>query len=161
MASISGYNKIVLKAGYTEGAAEHEEGVLDAAATPGMNLVLGADFETQQRHRYTPGSTDYVGTGTGITTTKAPVKVLKEDSLEGKTINDAYASGDNVFIHIGKSGDVLQVLVASGETIIKAGGLSAGSDGKWVADTTNAAVEALEASNGALGEDTHMRVRVL
>lgn len=161
MASISGNNKIVLKAGFTDGGAEHEEGELKAAATPGMNVVLAADFSVMGRDKYTPGSTDYVGTGTGITTAKQPLKILKEDALQGKTINDAYASGDNAFIHIAKPGDVLQVLVKSGETVVKASGLTADSTGKFVIDATNAAVEALEKSDGALSEDTHVRVRVL
>lgn len=161
MASISGNNKIVLKAGYTEGAAEHEEGILTAACTPGMNLQMGVAAEDMGRHYYGPGNTDNVGTGTSTTTSKNPVRVAKEDPLVGKTITDAYASGELVFIHIAKSGDVLQVLVASGQTVLKGDGLSANSAGKWIGDTTNAAVEALEPSGGALAADTHMRVRVL
>lgn len=161
MASISGNNTIVLKGSYDLGASQHEEGPLAAAASPGMNLVLANNAATQGRDTYTPGSTDFVGTGTSITTTKAPIKILKEDVLQGKTINDAYASGDNAFIYIAKPGDVLQVLVASGQTVAKTDGLTANSTGKWVTDTTNACVEALESSGGALGADTHMRVRVL
>lgn len=161
MASISGNNKIVIKAGYTQGAAEHEEGPLQGAATPGMNLVMTAADEVLGRHTYKADSTDYVGTGTSITTAKGPIKVLKENAMFGGTIDTAYASGDNAFIHIAKPGDVLQVLVASGQTVLKTSGLTAGSDGKWVVDTTNAVVEALEDSNGALGADTHVRVRVL
>lgn len=161
MASISGNNTIVLKAGYTEGAAEHEEGPLTTAATPGMNLQMSVTAETQQRSSWTPGNTDNVGTGTSTTTSKNPVRVLKEDSLRGKTIDDAYSATDNAFVHIAKPGDVLQVLVASGQNIARGDGLSANSAGKWIGDTTNAAVEALESSGGALGADTHMRVRVL
>lgn len=157
MPSISGNNKIVLKGDF----GQHEEGPLKAAASPGMNLVLAADFATQERHYYTPGGTDYVGTGTGDTTTKAPIKILKEDSLQGNTVDDAYASGDNAFIYIPKAGDVLQVLVKSGETVGKTDGLSADSTGKWVVDSTNSAVEALEKSDGALSEDTLVRVRVM
>lgn len=161
MASLSGHNKIVLKAGYTEGGTENEEGPLSSAATPGMNMVMGVAARTQERDTWSPGSTDYAGTGTKNTTTKNPVKVLKEDYLVGKTIDDAYASGSNCFIHIAKSGDVLLVLVASGQTVVRGDGLSAGADGKWLNDATNVAVEALESSGGALGSDTHMRVRVV
>lgn len=161
MPSISGYNKIVLKAGYTEGGAEHEEGILDTAGTPGMNVVMSDLAESQQRQHYAAGSSDYVGTGTDTTTVKSPVKVLKEDVFQSKTINDAYAAADNAFIHIAKPGDVLQVLVASGQTVAKTNGLSANSAGKWVVDAANPAVESMEDSGGALAADTHMRVRVL
>lgn len=161
MASISGNNKIVIKGGYTEGGTEHEEGVLKTAAYPGMNMVMTNDFEVQGRHTYTPGSTDYAGTGTDVTTAKAPIMILKEDVLTGHTVDDVQEALDNCFMHIAKPGDVLQVLVASGQTVAKGGGLTANSTGKWVSDTTNAAVQALERSNGALGADTLMRVRVL
>lgn len=157
VASISGANTIVLRGDY----GEHEEGKLLVAASPGMNVVLAANFSEQERDCYTVGGTDYIGTGTGVTTTKAPIKILKEDALQGRTVDDAYSAGDPGFIYIPKPGDKLQVLVASGQTIVKGGGLSATSTGKWQADTTNAAVEALEDSGGALSEDTLVRVRVI
>lgn len=165
MASLSGINTIVLKAGYTEGGAEHEEGPLELAASPGMNLVLSERASTQGRDYWTPGSVDVVGTGTGGTTTTAgPIRILKEDALRGKTVDDAYAAGDNAFVHIAKSGDVLQVLVRSGENFEKAVGLGSdpfGQTGKFVVDATNAVVETLERSGGALAADTLVRVRVL
>lgn len=161
MSSVSDNHRIVLKAGYTEGGAEHEEGILDGAAYPGMNVVMTQDPRDMERDTFTAGGTDYVGTGTGDTTTKAPIKVLKEDALQGKTIDDAYADGDVAFIHIAKPGDVLQVLVTSGQSVVKGDGLTAQSTGKWNVDATNSAVEALEGSGGALAADTHVRVRVL
>lgn len=159
--SISGNKKIVLKAGYTEGAAEHEEGILVTAAYPGQNVQMGVTAQVFQRSQWDVGNTDNVGTGTSTTTTKNPVRVLKEDSLQGKTIFDQYSAGANCFVHIAKPGDVIQVLVVTGQTINIGDGLSAASTGKWAGDTTNAAVEALEDSGGSLAADTHMRVRVL
>lgn len=161
MPSLSGNNKIVLKGGYTQGAAEHEEGILSGVATPGMNVVMTDAASSAERHTYKAGGTDYVGTGTATTTTKNPIKVLKEKGMFGGTIDTPYASGDNALIHIAKPGDVLQVFVNSGETVTKTSGLSAGADGMWSVDATNAAVEALEDSDGALAADTHVRVRVL
>ena len=164
MASISGANTIVLKASYSEGGTECEEGPINAIGYPGMAVTLASNAESLGRHTYALGGTDYVGTGTNVTTSKAPVWVLKEDALRGQGVNDAYAANDNCFVHIAKSGDHLQVLVASGQTIVKGGGLSANSSGasigKWVADSTNAAVIALENSNGALAADTLVRVKV-
>jgi hypothetical protein len=161
MASISGANTIVLKGKYSEGGAEHEEGRLKAAASPGMNVTTTNDFDELGRQVYTPGATDYAGTGTDVSTTKAPIWILKEDTTTGKTVDDAYAADDNGLIHMASPGEVLQVLVASGQTVAKGGGLTANSAGKWVSDATNAAVIALESSGGALGADTLMRVRVL
>lgn len=161
MASISGNNKIVIKGKYSEGGVEHEEGPTKIAAYPGMNMVMTNDHEQQGRQVYTPGSTDYAGTGTDVTTAKAPIMILKENVLTSGTVDTVYEALDNCFIHIASPGEILQVLVLSGQTIAKGGGLSANSNGKWISDSTNAAVQALESSNGALGADTLMRVRVL
>lgn len=161
MASISGNNKIVIKGKYTQGGVEAEEGRLLAAAYPGMNVVMANNFDEQGRQCYTPGSTEYAGTGTDVTTVKAPIWILKEDALQGSTVDTAYAADDVGFIHMASPGEILQVLVLSGQTVAKGGGLTANTAGKWVTDTTNAAVIALESSGGALSLDTLMRVRVL
>jgi hypothetical protein len=87
--------------------------------------------------------------------------ILKEDPLIGSTVNTQYAADDNVFIHKALPGEHLQVLVLSGQNIVKGEGLTANSDGKWIEDAANAAVMALEGSNGALAADTLMRVIVL
>lgn len=157
MASISDAHTIVLNGDY----GKHDEGILSGAASPGMNLAMTTATESMGRHIYAAGGTDNVGTGTGITTTAAPIKIVKEDALQGKTVDDAYVTGDNVFFYEPLPGDVLQVLVTSGQTVTKGSGLSAASTGKWVSDSTNVAVESLEDSAGALGADTLMRVRVL
>jgi hypothetical protein len=86
--------------------------------------------------------------------------VVREDALQGKTVDDTFAVGDLIFLFIPKKGDVIQVRVLTGETIAIGGGLSANAAGKWVAATVNSAVEALEASGGALAADTLLRVRV-
>lgn len=159
--SISGASTIVLKGKYTEGGVEREEGPLSVAAYPGMNVTMTNDAEAQGRQTYKPGGTDWAGTGTDVTTSKAPVWILREDRLVGKTVADQYAAGDNAQIHIASPGDVLQVLVKSGESVAKGSGLSAGTDGYWVVDSTNAAVLAEESSGGALASNTLVRARVL
>lgn len=161
MASISGAHTIVLKAHYNEGAAENEEGIASGAILPGMNVGHGLAAESIGRQTYAVAATDNTGTGTGTTGGRGNVKVAKEDALQGKTVDDAYASGDNIFVHVALPGDRLQVLVASGQTVAKNAGLSAGTNGKWTVDTTLAAVEALESSGGALAADTLMRVLVI
>lgn len=159
--SLSGAAKIVLKGKYSEGGPESEEGFLKIAAYPGTNVTLAADYDQEMRHGFTPGSTDYAGTGTNVTTTKNPMWLLKEDPLQGKTIADQYAAGDNVFVHLCSPGETVQVLVASGQTVAKGQGLSAGSSGLFVNDAANAACIALESTSGALASDTLIRVMVL
>jgi hypothetical protein len=161
MASVSGLHKIVLKGGYSEGGTECEEGPIKAAAYPGMNMVRTADAAVMGRDSWTPGSSNNVGTGTNSIPAGGSVMVLKEDALQGKDVDDVYTIGDNGYIHIAKPGDHLQVLVASGQTVIKGDGLSAAATGKWSVDAATATVEALEGSGGALGEDTLVRVAVL
>lgn len=160
-ASISGASTIVLKGKRTEGGVEHIEGRLKAAAYPGMNVTMTNEADESGRQVYTPGGTDYAGTGTDVTTTKAPIWILKENGLFGSTVATQYAANDNALIHVASPGDRLQVLVASGETVLKGSGLSAGTDGYWVVDAANAAVLALEASGGALSSAKLLRVVVL
>ncbi len=161
MASISDNHRIVLKAHYSEGGAEHEEGVASGTLYPGMNVGMSIGVDTQMRHTWAAAGSDTLGTGTSNTAGRRRVVVVKEDYLQGKTVDDAYTAGENVLVHMCSPNDVVQVLVASGQTVTKGLGLTAGTNGKWSTDTTLAAVEALEASGGALGSDTLMRVRVL
>jgi hypothetical protein len=156
MASISGANTILLK---FDEDGQFLEGPLAAAAMPGENLVMTSAADTQGRDTYTPGATAAGGTAAGAAA--GPVKILREDSLRGRTVNDAYAAGDNAFIYVAAEGDVLQVLVLTGQTIAKGNGGSAGADGKWVVATVNARGEFLEGSGGAaLTVDTLMRMRI-
>lgn len=157
MASNSGNNTIILKG---RERAILGEGTLSGAAYPGMNLVLRETASVYGRDCYSAGYGDYVGTGTSISLSAGSLKIVVEDSLRGYTVNDAYADGDSVYFHPPVPGDHLQVLVLSGQTVTKACGLSAGSDGKFVVDATNPTVEALE-QTATLGSDTLVRVRVL
>jgi hypothetical protein len=155
MASISGAKTIRLKGDYVQ----WEEGPLATApALPGMNLVLAVNAQALGRDTYAPGATLAGGAGVGGA---SPIKLVIEQALYGKSIADAYAVGENVRFIIPKKGDVVQVLVASGQTIVKGNGGSAAATGKWAVAATNAVGEFLEASGGALAADTHMRMRVL
>jgi hypothetical protein len=152
-------NKIVLKASFSAGGTEHDEGLATATTTPGMNVVMTTAADVQKRRSYAPGATPVGGTSAGAATPH--ITIVKEDMLQGKTINDNYASGDNLQLHRCKPGDVIQVLVASGQTITKGNLGAAIASGKWNVATVNGVVEFLEASGGALGADTHMRALVL
>ena len=155
VASVSGNNKIVLKGDY----GQFEEGILSGAASPGMNVVMTPAAAQLERDTYTAGATEVGSVGGGPL--NAPIKLVREDSLQGKTIHDAYESGDIVFLYLPKKGDVVQVLVASGQDIDKGETLAAGADGKWVTGGANDVLEALEDTGGALAEDTLVRARVM
>lgn len=162
VASISGKRKIVLKASYSEGGTEQDEGIASGAVSPGMNVVLTQLAAINGRDTWVAGASNAVGTGTSDTPTGAQLTIAKEAVLnQGKTVDDAYADGDNLFLHHAKPGDVLLVLVASGQTVLKGRGLSAASTGKFTVVTSNAPCIALETSGGALAADTLVRVLVL
>lgn len=150
----TGYNKIVLKGDHVQ----WEEGILaTAAATPGMNVVMTTADETQGRKTYTPGaSKDGGDNGAGAS---SPLKIVKEDALQGKTIDNAYAVGDNLFLAIPKKGDVFLVLALTGENIDVGEGVAFNSDGKAIAATVDSVAEALDDTGGALAADKHIRVR--
>lgn len=157
MPQITAHNKIVLKGDF----GQHEEGVLATApAMPGMNVVLTNAAATQKRDTYAPGAT-LVG-GTAGTAAASPIKVVKEDALTGRTVETAYAVGENLLVYLPKKGDVIQVLVASGQTVTKNQQGWAIASGKWNggAAGVNGVGEFLEASGGALAADTLMRLRV-
>lgn len=155
MASISGAKTVLLKGDYVQ----WEEGPLATApALPGMNVVMTTAADALGRATYAPGATAAGATGAGGAV--SPIKLVIEQALYGKTVNDAYAVGDNVRFIIPHKGDVLQVLVVTGQTITKGQGAEAAASGKWQAATIGAVAQFLEASGGALAADTLMRVRV-
>jgi hypothetical protein len=156
MPQVTAHNKIVLKAMYGDGGTQHLEGVAAAACTPGMNVVMTTAVETGKRHTYTPGAAAAVG----------GLKVVKEQILAGKTVDDVIPAGDNIEMHVAVPGDHVQARVASGQTIAKGAGLVPLASGLWGVPTgapaPNPLAEALESSGGvAFTADTLMRVRVL
>jgi acetyl/propionyl-CoA carboxylase alpha subunit len=157
MPQITAHNKIVLKAMYGEGGTQNEEGIAAAACNPGMNVVMTTAVESMKRQTYTPGATSALGGG---------AKVVKERAIIGASVDEVIPSGDDLLIHVAMPGDVLQVLVASGQTIAKGDSLLAIASGLWnkagATPPPYGAAEALESSGGvALTANTLMRCRVL
>ena len=139
---------IVLK-----GMGHHDEGEADAAISPGMAVELAAD-----------GLFDPVQSAQAAAL-KTNLKIAKEDALQGKTIDDAYADGDVLFYYEPLPGDEINVLVKSGENIAIADKLvvEAGGSGLFVeaaGSETKFQLEALEGP-GALGANTHVHCKVL
>lgn len=142
-------NTIVLK-----GKGHHDEGVLGTAAAPGEAIELQAD-----------GDYDRLVSAQAAAL-KGGLKIVKEDALQGKTVNDAYAAADTVFFYSPLPGDHVQVLVKSGQDI-DVGDLlivEGGSSGLFVeaaGTETKFQIEALEDSGGALAANTLIKGRVL
>lgn len=148
-------NKIVLKGDH----GYWQEGILATnPATPGMNVVMTTAVRSQERDTFAPGASK--AGGTGAVSAASPLHIVKEDALQGKTIDDAYAVGDNLFIYIPQKGDVLLALAKSGEDIDKGEGVAFDSTGKLVAATVDTIAESIDDTGGALGADKHIRIRI-
>jgi len=127
-------NKIVLK-----GSGHYDEGTLEAAVSCGMAVEL------------TPtGGFDEIQASQAEALKQGIPLVVSEDALQGKTVDDAYSSGDVVFTYQAVAGDHLQVLVKDGEVIAIADKLvvEGGGSGLFLGITGSEAayqVKALEA----------------
>lgn len=94
---------IVLKAGEAGIGDGHEELVAAGAIKPGHLVVIGS------------ANTVTVHAAAGGITLR---HFAKEDSYQGKTIDDAYASGDPVMVHKAKRGDIINCILTTSQTII-------------------------------------------
>jgi hypothetical protein len=76
-------------------------------------------------------------------------------------VDTAYAAGEQVPYHNCQPGDIVQIRVQSGQTVVKGNGASAVATGLWNVATVNSIAEFLEGSGGAaLTVDTLMRARI-
>tara|TARA_R110002167_G_scaffold46072_4_gene137798 strand:- start:167 stop:607 length:441 start_codon:yes stop_codon:yes gene_type:complete len=141
---------IVLK---SSGYGHHDEGTADAAISPGECIQLAADGKYDPAHK------------TKAESIKGDLLIATEDGLQGKTVTNAYASGDVVFFYIPCSGDHINVLIKSGENINISDNIlvEGGGSGLFIeAAGTEAAYQltALDSSGGVLGANTLIRCRV-
>lgn len=126
----------------------HEEGVAaESGILPGMLVQLTSDDELEMQ--------DAAGA-------YCEIAVAKEDALQGKTIEDAYAMGDVVSYVLPNPGDEVAVLLKASENVVIGDDLIASGDGT-VQKTTGSPLRVLfkarEASN--VGTATLVRARVL
>jgi hypothetical protein len=95
----------------------------------------------------------------------AEAMFAKEDSFQGKTIDDAYASGDLVQIHRAQKADEIYAFVpAAAAAIILTDFLTSNGDGtvKKAASTDQRLFKPLEAlDNSGGGSPARLRIRVL
>jgi len=86
-----------------------------------------------------------------------------EDGLQGKTIDNSYASGDKAFFAICKPGDIVYALLAGGEIATRNEYLESNGDGMLKVGTTYPvaiALEDVDASDTA-SVDERIKVRIL
>lgn len=128
------------------------EGDLAAAVTPkpGQAISLKSDDTWEPWNGAADGEQD-------------EVVILQEDANLGKLPSAAYAASSRFYAWIPLPGDEMNVLVASGETIVIGTKLIIDdSTGKFLATTGSPEMEpfkAIEASGGALAADTLIAVR--
>jgi len=83
----------------------HDEGITDATVYPGEAVRMAADGH------YDPETLAAdAAAGRGLI-------IAKEDALQGKTVADAYAATDVLFVYVPIPGDVIHALVKTGENI--------------------------------------------
>jgi hypothetical protein len=95
-------NTIVLK-----GKGHHDEAVTYEAISPGMGAELYLDTTLKLAKPQ----------GTQAETLKAGISIVKEDALQGKTVDNAYAAGETGFYYTPLPGDHINILIKSGEAV--------------------------------------------
>ena len=134
------YNRIDLKH-----SGHCEEIVLAAAAKPGMRIQLAADGR---------------GTPAGTQGLLGPVRILQEDALQGRTVDDEYAADEIGFVLEPKAGDVNAVLLKAGQSVAVGDLLIVDTDGKYIATTGTPAQTDYEALEGWDDDGTDVLIRV-
>lgn len=128
-----------------------DEGFLDTVATPGMHVQMAAD-----------GKYDLSPAAIGELVKGGKFKIVREDDLQGKTITDAYAIGDRVFLYTPLAGDHLGLFVKTGANIAVADKIvpEGGGTGLWIEGAGTEAkyfAVAEESTGGALAANTHVK----
>jgi hypothetical protein len=145
-------NTIVLKGNL---GTYHDEGRVDSASILPGYLIRRTATGTVEPHGTAGG-----GAGAGGTV----ILVAKEDSLQGRTIDDAYADDELVLIHKAQKGDVLQMVLQDGQNATAGGPLTSNGDGtlKVAAGADEIMFRALESLNlTAAGADEFIKVEVV
>lgn len=93
---------------------------------------------------------------------RAAKEFALEDALQGKTINDNYASGDRVFTVIAAPGDIVYAWLSGGEHATPNEFLTSNGDGalKVVTGTDHAIAQAVEEVNASDSNDVDERIKV-
>lgn len=138
----------------------HREGrASEAGIYPGMLIELDSDADDMPHSP--PGVSKHTSAGADC-----PVRIVKEDYLQGKTINDAIdyglVDGENqggiVMYHHAQPGDVVLARVASGTNWAVGTQLGSAGNGLFAASGTKRLLEVAEAYDGS-ADTTYSLVR--
>jgi hypothetical protein len=140
-------NRIVLK-----GEGRYDEAPASAALSPG-HLI----------ERISTGKVRKHATAGGVSLRMFAI----EDSLIGKTIDDAYAADDIVRHVIASPGDVVYAILKAGQSVVIGDDLVSNGDGTLIkrvpathTDMTSIVAKADETLDATALGDTHMQVQV-
>lgn len=128
-----------------KGNGHFEEGLLNgtgytpaAYAYPGMAIKLASDGEFELGCGAADGNRDVV-------------RIVVEDNLVGKTVEDAYNDGARVRYYVPQPGDEILVFVSSGETLVPGDLLICDtSEGEWIKTTGSPEMEPFQALESTL-----------
>lgn len=128
-------------------AVRFEEGEAAAVIKPGMLLAQNSDAKLIPH---------------GVAGGPAEMQFALEDALQGKTIDNNYASGDKVFTVVCGKGDVVYAWLSGGESADPSEYLTSNGDGTLkVATSTDARVAVpLETVDASDSNDVDERIRV-
>ncbi len=143
-------NRRIVLRGRDEG---YGEGRCDEAMSPGMAIELAADGDYDQVQATQAEALKGV----------AGLIILIEDSMQGKTVDDAYAADDVIFFYHPVNGEIINILVKSGEAIAVGDTLvvEAAGSGLFVeaaGTETRYCFEAMEGP-GTLAANDHVKCR--
>lgn len=128
------------------------------------NMSVGEEYLVTSGSSYPGMLVELLSTGKvelhGTALGAAECMILKEDALQGNTVDDAYSADDLAFVAIIPPGCRFYGMVASGETIVIGDKLESAGDGTFQKLTTGVPIAvALEASGGALAANTKLILR--
>lgn len=140
------------------GNGRHEEAVAAGAITPGMLLKASSTLDDANPPKSKVVAHDVAG---GY----AEAMFAVEDALQGRTIADAYSSGELVQIVMAEKGDVVLAWLNSGENVAAGDFLVSNGDGmlQKLAGSELPVAVSLQTMNlsDSNDPDTRIRVRIL
>lgn len=95
----------------------HLEGVADTICKPGMRVALAIDG------KYDPVSAEG---------DDGEILIVKEDALQGKTVEGSYGVGDVLMMHRPAAGDEMMIRLADDQEIVRSQKLMVNGEGKYV-----------------------------
>jgi hypothetical protein len=135
---------IVLKSLY----GRKDEGRAAEAVTPGHLIDLDVNLKVVKH-------------ATAAAVANVLPRFAIEDGLAGKTIEDAYAANDLVFLHYAQEGDEIYALLDAGENVAANAVLESAGNGNLQAVTTGRAIAKTLEAVDATAATKRVKVQIL